>query len=74
VLAQLEAQFDRQTYETWIKSTQLLVLDHAGAVLGTPNVFVRDEVRQHYAAQIAAALSTSYGRAVELDVVIGTAL
>ncbi len=70
----LSAQIDPQIYETWIKPTQLLLLDNDEAVLGTPNVFVRDEVGQHYAAQIAAALSASYGRPIGLQLVIGTAL
>jgi len=74
VLDQLKQQLERQAYDTWIASNQLLVVEDDLAVVGTPNVFVRDEVEQHYAAQIEAALSQSYGRPMTLQVVIGTAL
>ncbi len=42
------------------------------AVVGAPNVFARDEVQRRYVPQIAAALLSELGHAVEVEVVIGT--
>jgi len=74
VLDQLRQQLDRQAYDTWIAWNQLLLVEDDLAVVGTPNVFVREEVEQHYAAHIEAALSQSYGRPMTLQAVIGTVL
>nr|MBA3948218.1 hypothetical protein [Herpetosiphonaceae bacterium] len=74
VLDQLSQQLEREVYETWIASNQLLVVEHDRAILGTPNIFVRQEVEHSYTAEIEAALSQSYGRPMTLQVVIGTTI
>lgn len=73
-LDQLKQQLERQAYETWIAPNQLLVVEDDLAILGTPNIFVRQEVEHHYTAELEAALSQSYGRPMTLQAVIGTAL
>ena len=73
-LDQLRQQLERQAYETWIAPNQLLIVEDDLAILGTPNIFVRQEVEHHYTAELEAALSQSYGRPMTLQAVIGTTL
>jgi chromosomal replication initiation ATPase DnaA len=60
-------------FNTWIEP--LVVLDVIGEtiILGAPNVFVRDEVAKAYLSSITDALATEFGRAMQVEVVIGTA-
>ena len=59
-------------FNTWIEP--LVVLDVIGEtiILGAPNVFVRDEVAKAYLSSITDALATEFGRAMQVEVVIGT--
>jgi hypothetical protein len=71
-LARLSTLVDPVSWETWLAPTHLLDIIDNIAVVGAPNVFARDEVQRRYVPQIATALSTELGRAVEVEVVIGT--
>ena len=70
-LNHLRQALPKDAYETWIKPTALLVLEDGLAVVGTPNVFVRQEVEQCYKAHLEAALSQVCERPIVLQTVIG---
>jgi chromosomal replication initiation ATPase DnaA len=70
----LQAQLAADSFTTWIQPSRLLLLAGETAVLGTPNVFVRDELAMHYGTTVAAAVSRVLGRPITLEVVIGTSL
>ncbi len=57
-------------FETWIKPTSLMELTDREAVVGTPNVFVRQELEQHYRDLLTTTLQTALGRSVSLLVAI----
>ena len=67
----LAKHLDRQEYITWIAPCEVLLRNGDHVVLGTPNVFVRDEIEGRYWPQLEAALQTVYGQPVTIDVVIG---
>ncbi len=73
IQAELATQLSKNDWETWIKPAALLDLDQTTAVVGTPNIFVRQEVGQHYRHHIERALATEFGYPLEVEVVIGTA-
>ena len=70
-LNHLRPALPKDAYETWIKPTTLLVLEDGLAVVGTPNIFVRQEVEQCYKAHLEAALSQVCERPIVLQTVIG---
>jgi len=70
----LKPQLPPDKYVTWIQSSTLLLVEGQVAVVGAPNIFVRQEVEQHYSKQIAAVLSELYARPLGVEVVIGTEL
>jgi hypothetical protein len=57
-------------WDTWIAPTRLLSLDAEEAIIGAPNIFVRDEVERRYQQQLAAALSTCCGGPRRVRIVI----
>ena len=71
VLAQLATSVDALAYQTWLATSQLLLLDDSNAVVGVPTVFARDELDRAYAAQLEAGLRQQCGRPVALQVIIG---
>ena len=73
-LALLQAQLAAESFTTWIQPSRLLLLDGEIAVLGTPNVFVRDEIAAHYRRLVEAAVGQVLGRPITVEVVIGIAL
>ena len=70
-LNHLSPALPKDAYETWIKPTTLVVLEDGLAVVGTPNIFVRQEVEQCYKAHLEAALSQVCDRPIVLQAVIG---
>nr|MBA3948214.1 hypothetical protein [Herpetosiphonaceae bacterium] len=66
VQARLQPQFACTEFETWIRPTKLLDLDGQEAVVGTPNVFVRQELEQRYHLQLTEALAAEVGRPVDV--------
>ena len=72
--AQLVAHLDAQAFETWIAPSRLLAVEADTAVLGTPNVFVRDMIATHYRTAVEAALRIVFGRPLVLELVIGTSI
>ena len=58
-------------FEVWLKPATLLLLEERLAVVGTPNVFVRDQINQQYRDHLQSALSTVCQRSVVVETVIG---
>ncbi len=73
VQAHMHMIVPRNEYETWIKTTTLLALEDGLAIVGTPNIFVREEVQHQYKAQLEATMSQVYNGPITIQVVIGTA-
>ncbi|MDP9314418.1 MAG: hypothetical protein M3R24_26660 [Chloroflexota bacterium] len=74
VLERLAPQVSSNELETWFKETCLLCLDIDQAVIGTPNVFVREYLQQHYVKLIAGELAHVVGRTLQVQMVVGPAL
>ncbi|MDQ5853125.1 MAG: helix-turn-helix domain-containing protein [Chloroflexota bacterium] len=70
-LNHLSPALSKDAYETWIEPITLVVLEEGLAVVGTPNIFVRQEVEQSYKAHLEAALSQACERPIVLQAVIG---
>ncbi len=71
VLDQLRLELSEGDYDTWIKPLTLVALEDGLAVVGTPNIFVREAVEQVYQTHLEAVLSKAYGRPMALQAVIG---
>ncbi len=59
-------------FDTWIAPLVLLDVIGDAAILGAPNVFVRDVVARDYVPLIAGALRSAWGRSIRVDLAIGT--
>ncbi len=70
VQTRLQGYVPCNEFETWIKPSSLIELTDREAVVGTPNVFVRQELEQHYRDLLATTLQTALGRPVDLLVAI----
>ncbi|GAC1540763.1 MAG: hypothetical protein NVS2B7_13130 [Herpetosiphon sp.] len=68
----LAAKLTCNDWETWIKPSTLLELDQTTAVVGTPNVFVRQEVEQRYCQHLETAFAVVLGYPVQVQAVIGS--
>ena len=80
VLGAMEDRLPRAEFETWIKPCQLLALDAGSgadeaprAIVGTPNVFVRQELEGRYHNALLAALQGQLQQPVDVHCVIGAA-
>jgi hypothetical protein len=70
VQERLQEETAAADWHTWIEPLVLLDLGGDTAVVGAPNVFVRDQVAALYAEPLAEALSAELGRPVRVEVVI----
>jgi chromosomal replication initiator protein len=70
-LGDLQVQLPRNEFDTWIKPTALVAIEDRTVIIGTPNIFVRQELEGRYVAPITDTLSTIMGHPVEVQVVIG---
>ncbi|MEL7313712.1 MAG: chromosomal replication initiator protein DnaA [Cyanobacteria bacterium J06559_3] len=70
VLAELQEQLSRPTFETWIKSAQAQSLSETTLVVATPNPFARSWLQKYYLGTIATVVATILGRAVDIRVVV----
>ncbi|MEW5874122.1 MAG: chromosomal replication initiator protein DnaA [Candidatus Zixiibacteriota bacterium] len=57
-----ESRVKQQSFYTWLKPTSLLALSGDEAVIGVPNRFVLDWVRDHYMSLLGDALAHVTGR------------
>jgi len=70
-LGDLQVQMPRSEFDTWIKPTTLVAIEDSMAIVGTPNIFVRQELEGRYIAPITETLTTILGYPVQVQVVIG---
>jgi hypothetical protein len=71
VLEDLLAQIPRSDFETWIKSSILIDVRDQLAVVGVPNIFVRQEIESRFLGILQATLEKILGYQVNLQLVIG---
>ncbi len=72
VLVKIQDQVPRSEFDTWIKPCVLLDVESQVAIVGTPNIFVRQEIEGRYLSILRAALEGVVGYMVEPQVVIGS--
>ena len=70
-LGDLQVQVPKHEYETWIKPTTLIEIEGDLAVIGTPNIFVRQELEGKYLALLAMVLQNVVGTPIQVQIVIG---
>ncbi len=70
VLALVQSQMSAAEFLTWLQPTELLAVEPGCVVVGTPNIFVRQEIESCYQALLEAAATTVLDRAVTAEVVI----
>lgn len=71
VLKELAAQVPQSELDTWLSESVLLDLAADQAVVGVPNIFVREQVEGQYMPLIRDALEALIGWPVALRIVIG---
>jgi hypothetical protein len=72
VLGRLGHVIAPDEFRTWLTALNMVDIIEGTAIIGTPNVFVRDEVTAKYREQLAAALEAELGRAVAVEFVIAS--
>ncbi|MEM1309067.1 MAG: chromosomal replication initiator protein DnaA, partial [Cyanobacteria bacterium P01_H01_bin.153] len=70
VLAELQQQLSRPTFETWIKPARAEALSEQALTISTPNPFARNWLQKHYLGTIASVVQTTLGRAVDVKFVV----
>ena len=70
-LGDLQVQMPRNEFDTWIKPTALIAVEDSLAIVGTPNIFVRQELEGRYISPITDTLTRRLGYPVQVQVVIG---
>ncbi len=58
-------------FTIWLQPAWLVDIVEDTAVVGTPNVFVRDMLRDTFITTLADVLSHEIGRAIQVELVIG---
>jgi chromosomal replication initiator protein len=71
-LGDLQLQIPRSEFDTWMKETMLVDLEDNQAIVGTPNIFTRDQLVRKYTDPIRNTLNSILGYPVQVQVVIGT--
>jgi chromosomal replication initiator protein len=56
VLGEIELSVSRGNFVTWFKNTQLLSCDNERAVIGVPNIFIKNQLERKYNALISQTL------------------
>jgi hypothetical protein len=70
VLGQLSRELPADDFAIWVEPTTLLELDADTAVVGTPNVFVRQAIEARLLEKVAGALRGVLGHAVTVRLAI----
>lgn len=71
VITDLQHKLPRDEWETWIAPTLLLDVENERAVMGAPNIFIRQEIEGRYLGTLAAGLGAVLGKVVEMQAVTG---
>ena len=72
VLAELQDQLSRPTFETWIKPARAQALSATTLIISTPNPFARNWLQKHYIGTIATVVQGVLGHSVEIQVIVET--
>lgn len=72
VLAKLHDACPVAEWTTWLEPTALLELTDTTVVVGAPNVFARDTVRDHYVSLLEATVQACLGQGRTVEVVISS--
>ncbi len=70
VLAMLSSSVPRGEFDIWLRQTTLVEVDAEQAIVGTSNIFAREQVETSYRDTISQALAGVLGRPVHVQVVI----
>lgn len=70
-LGDLELQLPKSEFNTWLRETTLVEVEHNQAIIGTPNIFAREVLEGRYHEPIRSTLSSLLGYPVDVQVVIG---
>ena len=74
VLDDVSGDLSQNDFATWLRPTQLLELDGHDAFLGTPNLFVRQQIEACYLDLLTEKLRAATERPVQMHVVIESTL
>lgn len=72
VLDELRRAVTDGEFQIWFAEAQLLQLEDGEAIIGTPNIFAREQLQACYAQHLREALMTIVGQPVTVQVVIGS--
>jgi chromosomal replication initiator protein len=70
VLARLQKQLSRPTFETWIKSATAEALEGNTLRISTPNPFARNWLQKYYLQTIADVVEAILGRPLDLELTV----
>lgn len=70
VLAQVEQQISKPSFETWLKSTRLLSNKNSTVTIAAPNSFARDWLENHYIHLITGILTELTGQDLLIKFVV----
>lgn len=74
VLARLQGQLSRPTFETWIKPARIEALSATDLTITTPNPFARNWLQKHYLGTINTVVTEVLGHPVAIQVMVDTAM
>ena len=69
ILARLESQLSRPTFDTWIKSVSVKKWDNNCLVISTPNAFILNHLQKNYLTTIADICTAVVGKPVEIKLI-----
>ncbi|MBF2065369.1 MAG: chromosomal replication initiator protein DnaA [Calothrix sp. C42_A2020_038] len=72
VLARLQLELSRPTFETWIKTASAEKLEANCLVIRTPNPFARNWLQKYYIKKIANVVCDIAGYPIEIHIVAGS--
>ena len=70
VLARLEQQLNRPTFETWIQGTTIKDLQHDEITISTPNPFVLNHLQKHYLPVISDVVTDILGKPINIHLTL----
>ena len=66
VLGQLEMEYAKATFDTWMKDTKFIAFEDHAFVIGTSNSFARNWLEKSLTGKVTRKLSELMGEAVEV--------
>lgn len=68
--ARLQVQMNRRDFDTWIRDTVLVAHEDGAFIIGVPNAFAKDWLRNRLHNKIKRALEIAAGQSVEVTYVV----